>query len=89
MESRSMSSCDFSTYETLRNATTSAANDAKAACVAEQTARDAVQDAEATLADAVAAKEAAYDAWETAEQAENLAAKDLGNPAHPQQQQQG
>ena len=74
-------SCDFSTYNALRDATRNAANEAAASCTAVEVAQAALVDAQATLDAAQADKAMKYDEWERAEKAENAEATRLGiNP---------
>ena len=74
-------SCDFSTYNQLRDVTRNASVDAKSACDSLTVAEQAVADAQAALAAAQQAKQSAYRAWEDAEKAENAEAERLGiNP---------
>lgn len=76
-------SCDFSTYNQLRDVTRNASVDAKAACDSLVVAEQAVSDAQAALTAAQTAKQSAYRAWEDAEKAENAEAVRLGIDPNP------
>ena len=76
-------SCDFSTYNQLRDVTRNASVDAKAACDSLTTAEQAVADAQAALTTAQQNKQSAYRAWEDAEKAENAEAIRLGIDPSP------
>lgn len=75
--------CDFTAYNTARDATRNASTDAKAACDSEMVAQSALVDAQAALQAATASKSAAYNAWQLAEQTENAEAVKLGIDPSP------
>ena len=80
--------CDFTRYNELRDITRNKAAGAQASCAAVETAQDGLVNAQDAYDAAVTAKDAAYAEWESAEQAENQEAFNLGiKPIGPVPQQ--
>ena len=73
-----MADCNYDAYNALRNETSAAANASQAACVAVNTAEQALVDAQGAYDEALANEAAAKDAWQAAERAENEEAARLG-----------
>ena len=71
-------SCDFSTYNSLRDQTATKAGAASTACTALTDAEAALAAAQADVNAKTADKQLAYSEWEAAEQAENAEAAALG-----------
>ena len=71
-------SCDFTTYNQLRDDTRNKALAASNACAAVETAELALQDAQAAYEASQVTKADAYDQWQRAERAENAEATRLG-----------